>query len=359
MTLVTLSLDAAAPRHCRIRFRRAIAATRARLEPLDLERPFALPIGDDVPMKGAIDVLVEGNAYPNTSGETEGRLKLQVGSIDRRVRVFGKRRVVLHRGRPRFEAALAFDAIPLMLANAYGGWCTDRYYPRNAFGKGFVVEGAPESFFEQLELPNLEEEGDLLTPDRLVVPYDKWWTLPRPAVLEPVPPLVFPRESLFGLGIHSHPTDSSLPEVRDGELPAGYVPQMLRLAPGAFQEAPARSRLASVVPGTEVVLEGALPGGRVWRSKLPRSPVVKVLLDGRAYPVEPLPQTIRLRPDADEICITYAIEHELARGFIPGIHTKIPLAVEIDGQVTHYTPPPAAIPPRAKGAPREPIGGEP
>ncbi|MBL9022440.1 MAG: hypothetical protein JNL21_09570, partial [Myxococcales bacterium] len=55
-------------------------------------------------------------------------------------------------------------------------------------------------------------------------------------------------------------------------------------------------------------------------------------VDGRSEVVEPRPQTVRLRPERDEVVVTYAIEKPLVRAFIPGIHARIPIAIDVLGE---------------------------
>jgi hypothetical protein len=151
--------------------------------------------------------------------------------------------------------------------------------------------------------------------------------------------MLFPRMALFGLATFDAPLDARLREVRDGDLPADLDARLGRAHPLASQEAPARSRLGALVEGTEVILEGCLPGGATWRAEAPRAPRVVLTVDGQATEVVARPQAIRLRPEADELCVTYAVEHKMHRAFIPGVHARIPITTQVERFVARYDAP--------------------
>lgn len=338
-TPISLVLDADHGRRLSVRFRlRWVAGREPVLEELDTFQPLALPIGDLVPFKREVDVFVEGHAYPRAGDAAHGQVALSFGAIRRVVQVFGPRTTTWQHGRLRFSEAQPFDRVPLDAAHAFGGLVGETPYPRNGSGKGFVVD--PEQA-EGVALPNLEEADDLLTPERLVAP---WWERPRPALFRPMLPVLFPRAALFGVSTFGAPLDARLRELREGDLPEGLEPRIGRPHPLAAQEAPARSRLPELVAGTDITLAGCLPGGATWRARAPRAPRVLLTCDGRSEEVSARPQSVRLRPELDEICVTYALEHDLHRAFIPGVHARIPIATQVESFVARYDAPEAILP---------------
>ncbi len=92
-------------------------------------------------------------------------------------------------------------------------------YPRNPWGKGYVVRPGP---WDDVWVPNLEEPSDLLSADRLVVGDPTlWYRQPLPWYLGPVPVLTFPRYTHLVADTDAWfpgPQDESMPEVRRGYL---------------------------------------------------------------------------------------------------------------------------------------------
>lgn len=115
---------------------------------------------------------------------------------------------VLRRARPSAEALLG-DAHPLM-------------YPRNRFGKGYVLDGRPE-FVQGRELPTLEDPRDPLTPERLVVenPLD-WAGQPLPAGFDYLDPGSFPRSAMLGMPPAGWDRREPVLEVERGLVPPDF-----------------------------------------------------------------------------------------------------------------------------------------
>lgn len=95
-------------------------------------------------------------------------------------------------------------------------------YPRNPFGKGYLVD--PEGA-EGLELPNLEFADDRLRLDRLAQPFDRWPEQPYPACFDWFHPLCFPRLGQLGLLAEDTVAWPVQPEVELGILD----PEMIKL----------------------------------------------------------------------------------------------------------------------------------
>ncbi len=318
--LLTLAEDG---RTLSVRFRSVWTSDGQRhFEALELERPFGLPYGDNVPVRREVDVLLEASAYPARPGDTRSSVRVRAGEVDRALVIWGPRQASWQGGVYRFSAPLPFEKVPLDHAHAYGGgFKTDRAYPRNPCGVGFVTSDRLDG--STITLPQVEEPPHLLTPERLVADWAAWWRQPTPALVEPLVPTNLPRLSHL-----------PFPEIYP-PAPQHFAGERWEL----LQEAPPHSRMKVLPEGTEVVVDGCLPAGAVWRRRLPRPPRVRLWVEAIERHVEVLPQALRLRPEADEISIGYAVEHKLHRAFIPGIHARIPITVEVEGTTVAYQAP--------------------
>ncbi len=296
-----------------IRFRLVWRRGEPSFEPMLLTRPFGLPIGDGVPAKTATDVLLEATAYPDQPGAVRSTVTLRCAEVARELVVHGRRSARVHGNQITFSAAEAIEPTALVHRNAYGGGIgTARAFPRNPAGKGFLTRDRLAD--GDIELP-LVEEGVPLTPQNLIADWDSWWRQPAPAIVEALLPTNMPRLVHLGLGT---------PYPMPGDLAARSQVELL-------QEAPPHSRIASLAEGTPIEVAGCLPNGQPFRARAPRQPRVTLTVEGQLIETPVRPQTLRIRPEANELSITYGIEHALSRTFLPGVHARIPIAVEIEG----------------------------
>lgn len=342
----------------------APGAPRIAPEPLALE-PSLIELGkeyagsDDVPFKPATDVVVIGSAFAPDGG-TARRLEvgLRVGQVEHRIVVWGRRHVEWDgSGRPRLGAPEPFQEVPLTYGNAYGG--TDRrvalgpgqenlgellkllpvdhpgMYPRNPFGKGYLVA---EGRVDGVELPNLEDSNDLLTAERLIVRDPRhWYRQPFPRCLAWTSPLMFPRIVYSGMEPwYPAPQDESMPEVRLGILPGGYrdlyeASKTLDRRRGQ-QEGSLGLVFDALAPSTPFSLENMSPEKPVSSFELPAPPQIELQLDGKLDASPPRLLHVVIEPGKQRFCLTYAaIMRDLPRKFIPGVHGIIPLSVRVDG----------------------------
>lgn len=138
---------------------------------------------DFVPYKTATDVVFNGKVYAPGGKPVQALMaSLRVGAHQKKVWVLGDR-VCHFRALRRpllFTDPLPFTEMDLRYERAYGG--VDIYtdpalpciYPRNHLGKGFVI-GKKKKPVEGLELPNIEDPADPLTPERLCIEEIKNW----------------------------------------------------------------------------------------------------------------------------------------------------------------------------------------
>jgi hypothetical protein len=146
-------------------------------------------------LKQSTDILVNGNAWvPGGKRAASVDVQLTVGSIKKRLRVFGER--VWERGiigGIRISSTEAFESKPITYERAYGGWdCSapepadHRLESRNPVGTGFAIRA--ENCVGK-RLPNVEY------PDQLI---DSWRDRPLPAGLNAIDCSWSPRRELAG-----------------------------------------------------------------------------------------------------------------------------------------------------------------
>jgi hypothetical protein len=137
---------------------------------------------DFVPFKLATDVVVNSTAYaPNGQPASSFLASVQVNTTKKDILVIGDR-VCRFRdgGTPTFTDPEPLTSMEVRYERAYGGM--DIYsdpklpcpYGRNPLGRGFVIANTKRAV-DNLELPNLEDPGDLLTPERLCLGHFMYW----------------------------------------------------------------------------------------------------------------------------------------------------------------------------------------
>lgn len=162
---------------------------------------------DLVPFKSHTDVVFIGKAYaPGGVPVTVMDVGIQVeGAGAKVIRVIGNRRCVFQSGRPPlFTPPEPFTEMEIRYDNAYGG--KDRksnpenpfHFPSNDMGKGMVLKNKRE-LVEGLELPNLEDPRDLLTPEKTILDTpDMWPRQPMPQGLGWFQRMWYPRSFFAG-----------------------------------------------------------------------------------------------------------------------------------------------------------------
>ena len=167
---------------------------------------------DFVPFKLATDVVVNATAHAPNGRPTESFIaSVQVASAQgglarKDILVIGDR-VSRHRegASPVFTEPEPVTTMEVRYERAYGGM--DIYsdpklpcpYGRNPLGRGFVIANTPRAV-DGLELPNLEDPNDLLTPARLCLGhFVHWERQPMPQTFGWVPKHWRPRAELAGV----------------------------------------------------------------------------------------------------------------------------------------------------------------
>jgi hypothetical protein len=365
----------------------------AKAEPLnhDIRQPdvaYPLAPGSDFwPMKGATDVIVRGDAFaPGGKPIGSQMIRVTVGKRQRLIAVYGDRVIEWPaRGQLRFGAPEPYTQMPVVWSNAYGG-CDPRVpidveqtiaglsrleldhpgvYPRNPFGKGYLVIDEP---VDGLRLPNLEDPEALLRPESVITGDPRRWYLqPLPACYEFTNYLMFQRYAWLGIQAwYPPPADAPLRELDKHLLPDNWAalaridPLEHKLPPLALQEGPMGMVFSALAPGTPIIVEGMHPELPHIGFPVPPPPKIQFYIDGKVYPESRVQlSTVLVEPDKARVCLTYVARHfDLPRVFVPGIHKNIPLALLINDQHTvRYDSPPTArelVKQNAGGRPGEP-----
>jgi hypothetical protein len=224
-------------------------------DPLGPDPPSSKTLPEILGFKTGTDVVIQAAARPPKPTPTM-TVAAQIGAHRHSATVFGRRVCDYHRGNLVFTAPEPFDAMALRYENAYGGrdraaeqrfveeaqrasnpddWRATSavlqfllgaihplMYPRNRFGKGYVLDHRRESI-EGRELPNIESPGDLLTPERALVQNPLQWSgQPLPAGFDFLDAYSFPRCAMLGLPPASTEDLKRVPEVTRKLIPEDY-----------------------------------------------------------------------------------------------------------------------------------------
>lgn len=323
--------------------------------------------------KPATDFIVRGSAFPAGGGAVQQmRVSARVGRYEKRIQVFGDRSVEwTDRGTIRFGDPEPFEEMPLTWENAYGGidWrvpvenvnevavaaelATDHpgMYPRNPFGKGYLVESGE---VEDFVLPNQEDPHDLLTPGRLQTgdPRD-WWKQPMPWTFDWTHPATFPRYCWLGQEVDAWfpgPQDESMPEVRRNILPAHYRDLLAqrRLSHGPHpwfkQGGSAGFVLQDLVGGEPVTLSRLHPDRPELSFALPAGPPrIYLAIEAEVHEPPARLHHVICRPAEERVDVVYGVSQPVPRVWLPGIHKHIPVALSVDGDdwIEYEAPTPA------------------
>ena len=330
--------------------------------------PRILPGTDFWLDKQASDVVFIGSAFASQP-LSNMRVSVAVGHASKHIEVLGRRVVTWQGNSPRFSSPEPFEEMPITNANAYGGYdgrvptpevdsivsgMRQEYdhpgvYPRNPFGKGYLVDPAPVD--HDVELPNLEDPDDLLTPDRLIVGDPQmWYRQPLPWSLDWHHPMMFPRYVYVGADAWFHgPQDSSMPEVARGYIVENYRDQFHEgITSGEdcprafFQDASLGMAFPHLERGTPISVSGMHRDGKTLTFNIPKPPRIVMTIENKVEDVRPMLSTVAVLPAEKKACFTYLAQlTDLPRVFIPGIHGKIPLSIQVNGDqpIVYETPP--------------------
>lgn len=334
------------------------------LAPVALEHPLEDDAGNPTLHAGSdfwntklkTDIVVLGNVCTPDAKPLQTLIaSVTVGTITKRVQVFGDRVARWRADRVEISDAAPFTTMPMRYAHAYGGidprvpveneddpvvqmnLMGDHpgFYPRNHEGRGYwVMPGARE---HEVPMPNLENPLDLLTAQRLVVGDPRrWYKQPLPWCFEWTPIVSFPRYSFAGAAPwYPVAANERLLEVELGLLEADYHTAL----PAPFEGVDMRFRqgggpgmcMPYLKPGTPVSVLGMNPSRPSLTFVLPEAPRMEWEIDGRRSLGNANLHSVVVYPNEERFTVLYGAREPMPRPFILGLHKHIPLALRVHG----------------------------
>lgn len=338
--------------------RLAVAAEQTPLvgEPeMDPELPSLLLADSDLcPYKPRTDVVVHGHAW----GLGRKRLDalVRVAGHEHRIAVFGERQASLAGKHIVISEPEPFEKVPLSYTLAYGG--RDRkaeakyftslaedpdlarsmqgidldaaspyIYPRNPVGRGYLIEKTTAAV-HALQLPQLEDPADLLTPQRIVAGTpEQWHRMPLPRGTGWVDYSWYPRIAFFGVVPVVDFFDEPPLEVERGLAPdyladgTGQVPYE-RVAFDVANGASLGLQVPHLRGGEPVELHGLHRQRPRWTFTVPPAP--RLHTDGRngkLNPTDPVLHSLIVAPDQETVTLVW-------RGCAPALRTYAPKELE-------------------------------
>lgn len=292
---------------------------------------------DLYPLKNFTDVIIKGTAR-NKQSVGKFLVQAQVGRYLTEIMVVGNRKAYLsHSNKIEFTAPEIIKEVPLRYDYAYGGVDVEAEkkiilpdpeivkqlppgldllakslfrYQRNPAGKGFIVQKNPASF-ENLELPNLEDPGDLLTPENLLTgDENRWHEMPVPRCTDWVDHGFFPRFAYLGVAkVFEHPPHR-LKEIINKWADEGLLNNTRSLLPLNMRFANGASlglQLPYLFPGEAVRLINMHPQMSDLKFHLPLE-YPKIWVDGRKgklLETRPVIHSVVIEPDENKVSILW------------------------------------------------------
>jgi hypothetical protein len=315
---------------------------------------------DMVHFKAATDVVVLGHVHSRLP-QTELGAGLRIGNVSKLVKVIGARRATLNSlGNVIFSPPQPFTKIPLTFALAYGGRdshveakygipaakfaeylppgfdvkrLSPYLYPRNPCGRGYLVEASREAV-EALQLPQLEDAEDRLTPARLAAGTPlRWPTMPVPQSLGWLGHSWFPRSAFFGVLPEYEAPGRPIFEVSKGWVGADILqggPPHTRFNLRATSGASLGLQLPYLKGNEDCALFNLNPSLPELRLKLPGEHP-GIWTDGRKGKLnktKPVIHSVVFEPDAMRVSVVWCGSAPALRPYLPDELTTMPLKVE-------------------------------
>jgi hypothetical protein len=274
---------------------------------------------DLAPFKSHTDVVFIGKAMaPGGTPVLTMDVGIQVEGVGAKViRVIGNRRCIYQAGRaPLFTQPIPFTEMEIRYDLAYGG--KDKksnpdnpfHFPSNDMGKGMVLKNKKE-LVEGLELPNLEDPRDLLTPDKAILDTPEMWPrqpmpqglgwfqktwYPRSFFAGSCPAYVEPgtvtKEEFLGYVQKDHIAQS-----RRFKLPAFHTRFLQGASPGLYFPA---------LKGNETIrLKGLTPEGLLQFSLPDETPKLNLDIGFGAKDLNPVMHTVMIRAEERQVDIVW------------------------------------------------------
>jgi hypothetical protein len=317
---------------------------------------------DLFPFKLRTDVVVKGHAWAPGRAGASWKASITVGRASKTIAVFGERRVARSRtGQLVFSPASSVEKVPLSYAFAYGGCdrvaeakygnpleemrpylmgakidpseASPYIYPRNRGGRGFLVEASDEAI-EQLDLPQLEDPGDLLRPERMAAGSpSRWAQMPLPWCPAWLEHGAFPRVACLGVLLDYEPKDKPIEEVRRGFLAAAAVgggSYFDRFSIAFANGASPGLQLPHLAGGTELLLNGLSPDHPQLQVTLPlEKPKISAYAgQGKLASTTPVMHSVVIEPEAARLSVVWRGSTSALRPYLDDELTRLPFQVD-------------------------------
>jgi hypothetical protein len=278
---------------------------------------------DLVPYKSAADVVLIGRAHaPDGKAVRQMDVAIKVADRQKTMRIIGHRKCLYRAHRPpAFTEPAPFTEMEPRYERAYGGKdlrsepALPFYYPRNHLGTGLAVKNLPE-VIDGLALPNQEDPGDLLAPERVVLGEpERWNRQPLPRGFGWFQRTWYPRCSFTGAVPGFVDPAEVMREEELGLVPRGQIALARRFRlPSLDARFHDGASLGLVLPylagGERIDLIHLTPEGRL-EFFLPRDPP-RLLLDIGLGENEltAVPHTVCIRPEDRQVDLVWRGAHE-------------------------------------------------
>ncbi len=184
-----------------------------------------------VAYKPFTDVVVTGRVFsPRGKKAYHLDASVQVGTLKKTVRVFGKREAKPRALRGiRIGDPVPFESVKISYRNAYGGLSRSKdgaifsYYP-NPIGVGFTLKGSFEEPNE-IVIPQLEDPHSPITDENLVINrFEEWEQCPIPASFGWTRKNFYPRYTFAGVYPEHLPQVNENAKKYFGQVDGGKIP---------------------------------------------------------------------------------------------------------------------------------------
>lgn len=310
--------------------------------------------------KPRTDVVVHGHVHGDGAAR---KLIAEVAVAGRKVRIqaFGARRCSLAQvGGIVFSTPAPIERVPLDFTRSYGGRdavyeavhgnparmdpalsdlteaqldaASPYLYPRNPIGCGYLIEPTREAL-EALELPQLEDPADPLTPTRLAVPDPRqWYRMPLPQGTGLIDYDWYPRIAYLGVVPICARFDAPPAEVTRGLVHAGLAAGDGRQPPEFAYELACAAAPALQFPllrgGEPVKLAHMHPRRTEWSFNVPPAPAMAIdARDGTVRAVQTVLHTLQIEPDEGRVTLIWRGDGPALRRYMPDELKVMPMRV--------------------------------
>jgi len=308
---------------------------------------------DLYPFKPFTDIILKGKAY-NSQNSSSFQASIEIAKQNVDMQIIGNRKVSKNdRGKFVFSEPELIDEIPLEYQYAYGGKdllaekpIRDQFeqekslsflgeifdplegspfrYPRNPAGKGYIIEAHDETI-ESLELPNIEDPYNLLTPDTLLCPSPlDWYKMPVPRCTNWISPGWFPRVAYFGMYPLPNGLDEDVYEIKKKWADKDVLNSQVDVNKAKFSfracnGASLGLQSAHLTGGQQCRLINIHPLKQEFIFTIPKEiPIIKVDgRNGKLLSTDPVLQTIIIEPELEKLTLVWRGSGKALRPYSP------------------------------------------